>query len=321
MKYKEYLLEKLIEQLKIDEGFRPKAYRDGDHYSIGYGTPADYSRQIISKSYAEKQLRKYASITLDECFKIFKDKLKEIDEVRLLALANMLFNLGMPQFLQFKRMLHAIDQKEINWKLVSFEAKESKWYHQVGKRAKRIVKELKEGKSMKIFRAVGKLFSPITKFLQQNILSIGVALGKRTGKEYVLGITLDATDEFLLDEFLEGLDTMFDVLEEAVAKFPIPIISGILLPKLKKLKKELAEMLNNFYEEVEKAVADKRLSDVEIKHLKETFIESLQKTLSDWYIDVLKGFGYTAPVIKQTKQSNKKLYEMVAELRKKHSKE
>jgi len=48
--------DKLIEFIKDRESFSPKAYKDGDHYSIGYGTKASGPDETISKKVAEQRL-------------------------------------------------------------------------------------------------------------------------------------------------------------------------------------------------------------------------------------------------------------------------
>jgi len=56
----------------------------------------------------------------------------------------MLYNLGRTRFVKFRRMIRAIDRGD--WLQAAYEAQESDWYKQVGKRAERIVKEIATGK-------------------------------------------------------------------------------------------------------------------------------------------------------------------------------
>jgi GH24 family phage-related lysozyme (muramidase) len=55
----------------------------------------------------------------------------------------MLFNLGKPKFLTFKKFILAVKDKD--WEEASLQMESSKWYKQVGNRAKRLVKEMEEG--------------------------------------------------------------------------------------------------------------------------------------------------------------------------------
>jgi len=48
--------DKLLEFIKERESFSAKAYKDGDHYSIGYGTKASSADETISKKVAEQRL-------------------------------------------------------------------------------------------------------------------------------------------------------------------------------------------------------------------------------------------------------------------------
>jgi len=52
-----YASEQLIEFLKQAEGFQARAYKDSDHYSIGYGTRASYKDEVIDRDEAERRLR------------------------------------------------------------------------------------------------------------------------------------------------------------------------------------------------------------------------------------------------------------------------
>ena len=49
-----------------------------------------------------------------------------------------MFNLGMAKFLGFKKMLKAIKEKD--WERAGDEMEDSKWYLQVGQRARELVR-------------------------------------------------------------------------------------------------------------------------------------------------------------------------------------
>ena len=63
---------------------------------------------------------------------------------RLGALISMAYNLGDRGFRGFVKMINAIRRR--SWEEVASQAKDSKWYTQVGIRGREIVKLLKEGK-------------------------------------------------------------------------------------------------------------------------------------------------------------------------------
>lgn len=54
------------------------------------------------------------------------------------VLVNMMFNLGKTRFRKFKKMLHAI--RECDYATAAEEMVDSKWYHQVGRRSKELVR-------------------------------------------------------------------------------------------------------------------------------------------------------------------------------------
>ena len=139
------ILEKLVEQLKIDEGFSSKAFWDNKQYTNGYGTEAKSKDEIIDRKEAEKRLIEAAAKALEEYQGLFGHL--DIGNIRAEALSNMLYNLGLPTFLSFKKMIKAI--RENNWYLAAHEAQDSRWYKQVGNRAVRICDELALGERIK----------------------------------------------------------------------------------------------------------------------------------------------------------------------------
>lgn len=67
-----------------------------------------------------------------------------MDSIRQEAIINMVFNLGMTRFLQFKKTIAHLQNKE--WNLAADEMLRSKWAEQVGNRAKEIAKIIVTGK-------------------------------------------------------------------------------------------------------------------------------------------------------------------------------
>jgi lysozyme len=64
-----------------------------------------------------------------------------LSDVRQEVLINLCFNIGFTSFLNFKRMISALESG--NFEQVSEEMKDSKWYHQVGSRAVELVEAMK----------------------------------------------------------------------------------------------------------------------------------------------------------------------------------
>lgn len=126
--------------LERDEGLRLKPYKDtAGKLTIGVG------RNLTD-----------VGITHDEALLMLNRDIEHVvgdlellpwwpalSEPRQRAVANMAFNLGLPRFLNFQRMLGAIQAGK--WKEAASEALDSTWATQVGDRAKRIAKMLEEG--------------------------------------------------------------------------------------------------------------------------------------------------------------------------------
>lgn len=154
----------LIRELKRDEGLRLTAYPDplsplgkaiakgvkrlhglsGDPWTIGYGhTGPDVSEGLTwTEPQAEialiEDIAEHNAALLDALPWIAK-----LDPVRLRALCNMAFNLGIPRLLDFKNTLGALQAKD--WNRAAEGALNSLWATQVGDRAKRIAYMFRTG--------------------------------------------------------------------------------------------------------------------------------------------------------------------------------
>lgn len=132
--------ELVIDDLKRDEGFSSKPYRDTvGKLTIGYGRNLDDNG--INLKEAEELLRQdlvVANIDLND-FYWYDD----LTFCRKRALLNMMFNLGFTKFRKFKKMIAAFEDS--NYPLAASEALDSKWAGQVGSRATRIATLIREG--------------------------------------------------------------------------------------------------------------------------------------------------------------------------------
>lgn len=68
---------------------------------------------------------------------------QRLDETRQIAIKNMAFNLGLPRLKGFRRMWAALASGDYSEAAV--EAKDSRWYHQVGDRGDRIASVIETG--------------------------------------------------------------------------------------------------------------------------------------------------------------------------------
>ena len=131
----------IIEEIiKGYEGFRSKPYKcTAGKLTIGYGRNLDDVG--ISKREAGIMLEsdiRFAEIELDSIIDC-----KNIDGNRYHALVDLLFNMGKPTFLTFKKMIQAI--KDEDWEKASDELLESRYANQVGVRATENAERLRGG--------------------------------------------------------------------------------------------------------------------------------------------------------------------------------
>lgn len=139
---------RILKQLKLDEGFKAKAYWDNKQWTVGYGTRGSKG-EVLTKEEAVKRLDKHVAIAEKGFDFIFKGHDHKFNEVRTEAFMNMIFNMGLGSMLGFRRTLGVIkDHEEVDWNRVAQNLTESLWYRQVGDRAKRIVEEVRTGEKV-----------------------------------------------------------------------------------------------------------------------------------------------------------------------------
>ena len=138
----------LFEQIKQDEGFRRHPYEcTAGALTIGYGRniDPDHGGPGISEDEAHHMLRNDLAAAEIDLRGVFPNW-KTIGLVRQNALVNMRFNLGPNRFRGFTNMIAAINRGA--WGMAGFEARDSRWFHQVGQRAVRIAQEIETGVSL-----------------------------------------------------------------------------------------------------------------------------------------------------------------------------
>ena len=141
-------VERIIERIKQEEGFRPVAYWDRKQWTYGYGCKAPGEGATITEPEAEKLLWRHILVAVGGFVDLFLGVPTPINEVRQECLVDMIFNLGEDGVRKFRNMIAEImDKDPDDWTEISQHATESLWYGQVGYRAKRIVFELKTGVS------------------------------------------------------------------------------------------------------------------------------------------------------------------------------
>jgi murein DD-endopeptidase MepM/ murein hydrolase activator NlpD len=99
----------LLDIVKHFEGCELKAYWDRGHYSIGYGTRAKSSTEIISKEEAEKRLRDELQSSVNNVLSYVN---RPLNDNQLAALASLNFNTG--NIKQFPKLMAALNSGNFN---------------------------------------------------------------------------------------------------------------------------------------------------------------------------------------------------------------
>ena len=142
-------INKLREQLKIDEGVEYRVYNDHLGYkTLGIGhlvVPGDleYDAPVgtyVSEDRVNEIFDKDVITYIDETKKVFGN-LEGLPEEAQQVLVNMCFNMGAPRLAKFKNFIRAIHDE--NWETASVEMLDSRWATQVGPRAIRLSERIK----------------------------------------------------------------------------------------------------------------------------------------------------------------------------------
>lgn len=140
--------EKVKALIRRHEGYRNDMYKDSKGiWTIGVGH--NLEEHGLSDAAVDFILEEDLQMVIDECRKKLKF-FRDLDEVRQAAIIDMVFNMGMPTFLTFKKTIRFIEQgllhSAANEMLRgSSPDSKSKWYSQVGPRALRISEMMKTG--------------------------------------------------------------------------------------------------------------------------------------------------------------------------------
>ena len=143
-------VEKLREQLKIDEGCVYEIYNDHLGYpTFGIGhlvreSDPENGSPIGTKVSEDRVANAFdddIGIVLSDCNKLYPD-FEDLPEEAQQIIANMMFNLGRPRLSKFVGMKRGVDAKD--WNNAADEMVDSRWYRQVGARAERLVNRMRE---------------------------------------------------------------------------------------------------------------------------------------------------------------------------------
>ena len=142
-------IEKLREQLEIDEGVVHEIYLDHLGYpTFGIGhlvtdTDPEYGADVgtkVDETRCIEAFDKDVETVIADCHVLYPDFDDLPEEVQQIV-ANMMFNMGRPRLSKFKGMKRGVDAKD--WNRAADEMVDSRWYVQVGKRAERLVERMR----------------------------------------------------------------------------------------------------------------------------------------------------------------------------------
>jgi len=142
-------IEKLREQLKIDEGCVYEIYNDHLGYAtFGIGhlvleSDPEYGADIgtpVSDDRVIEAFEQDVQTVLSDCAVLYPD-FDELPEEAQQVIANMMFNLGRPRLSAFKGMKAGVDARD--WNEAADQMVDSRWYRQVGARAERLVERMR----------------------------------------------------------------------------------------------------------------------------------------------------------------------------------
>ena len=145
----EFFIDRLREELKIDEGCKYEIYLDHlglPTFGIGHlvtERDPEYQKEVgtvVDEIRVNEVFEQDIGVTIDECKILFVDWSNLPEEVKLIT-ANMMFNMGRPRLSKFKKMIQAI--KDEDWVEAGNQMKDSRWYKQVTNRADRLISRMR----------------------------------------------------------------------------------------------------------------------------------------------------------------------------------
>lgn len=132
-------LEPLLAHIRHAEGYRDTLYKcPAGRWTVGYGTMVEK----IDREEAEWLLQHRLHKAIEEVHRRWPF-VEKLSEQRRMALYDMAYNMGVPTLAEFRKMWAALQAGA--FQTAADEAKDSKWYRQVGRRAETIVDMLRDG--------------------------------------------------------------------------------------------------------------------------------------------------------------------------------
>jgi lysozyme len=128
-------IDRLAEQLKVDEGYRAKVYTcSAGKLTVGYGWNLEDNN--LPETVGHMLLDHGIIQAMRACEKF--DWFDGLSGIRKEVIINMVYNLGFTGVSKFKNMIKAIEAED--WIDAGYEMLDSKWHNDVGERAERLAK-------------------------------------------------------------------------------------------------------------------------------------------------------------------------------------
>ena len=142
-------LQKLREQLEIDEGVKYVIYLDHLGYKTfgighlitahdpenGWSVDTDVDEYRVQEAFEDD-----VQGVISDCEKLYV-QWEHLPEEAQQVIANMMFNMGRPRLSKFKGMKRGVDARD--WNAAADEMVDSRWYRQVTNRADRLVARIR----------------------------------------------------------------------------------------------------------------------------------------------------------------------------------
>ena len=142
-------IEKLREQLEIDEGVKYEIYNDHLGYAtFGVGhlvleSDPEHGWEVgssVDTVRVHEAFEQDCENVLRDCNILYED-FDDLPEESQQVIANMMFNMGRPRLSKFKGMKRGVDSRD--WNEAADEMVDSAWYRQVTNRADRLVERIR----------------------------------------------------------------------------------------------------------------------------------------------------------------------------------
>jgi lysozyme len=133
--------EKLIEELKRDEGVELRPYKCSAGF-LTLGVGRNIEERGITMDESDYLLANDITICEEEATRVFK-WYDTLSDVRQRVVLNMIFNLGLTKLLNFKKFLAAMEAED--WEEAGKQMLDSRWAKQVGNRADRLEQMIVNG--------------------------------------------------------------------------------------------------------------------------------------------------------------------------------